>query len=126
MKGGDVVLLQALKALAAAGVLDGLNVVVVMTGDEEDAGPAAVAASRAALVDAAAGRAVALGFEDGPGNPRFAVTSRRGTASWTLRVTGTTAHSSQMFRPDIGYGANFEASRDPRRLPPRSSRARST
>jgi glutamate carboxypeptidase len=110
MKGGDVVLLQALKALAAAGALDGLNVAVVMTGDEEAPGRP-LAASRAALLNAARGAAAAIGFEDGPGDPRFAVTSRRGTASWTLRVTGTTAHSSQVFRSDIGPGAIFEVSR---------------
>jgi len=110
MKGGDVVLLQALKALAAAGALDGLNVAVVMTGDEEAPGRPLVA-SRAALLNAARGAAAAIGFEDGPGDPRFAVTSRRGTASWTLRVTGTTAHSSQVFRSDIGPGAIFEVSR---------------
>ncbi len=36
---------------------------------------------------------------------------RRGTSSWTLRVTGTPAHSSQVFRQDIGPGAIFEAAR---------------
>lgn len=30
---------------------------------------------------------------------------------WTLTVTGTPAHSSQVFREDIGAGAIFEASR---------------
>ncbi len=110
MKGGDVVLLQALKALAAAGALDDLNVAVVMTGDEEAPGRP-LAASRAALVGAARGTAAAIGFEDGPGDPRFAVTSRRGTTSWTLRVTATSAHSSQVFRSDIGPGAIFEVSR---------------
>jgi len=73
MKGGDVVLLQALKALAAAGALDDLNVSVVLTGDEEAPGRP-LAASRAALVDAARGVAAAIGFEDGPGDPRFANT----------------------------------------------------
>jgi glutamate carboxypeptidase len=110
MKGGDVVLLQALKSLAAAGVLDDLHVVVVMTGDEEAPGrPLAV--SRAALVNAARGALAAVGFEDGPGDPLYAVTSRRGSTSWTLRVSATTAHSSQVFRPDIGPGAIFEAAR---------------
>ena len=36
---------------------------------------------------------------------------RRGTTAWTLTVTGKPAHSSQIFRPDIGYGAIFEAAR---------------
>src|SRR5687768_13481439 len=38
MKGGDVIIVHALKALAAVKALDRLHVVVVMTGDEESAG----------------------------------------------------------------------------------------
>lgn len=110
MKGGDVIILAALKALKAAGALDDLNVIIVMTGDEEDSGEPQ-AAARAALVDAANGAQYALGFEDGPGDPRFAVTARRGTSSWTLRVKGKTGHSSQIFREELGYGANYELAR---------------
>ena len=110
MKGGDVIIIAALKALKAAGVLDGMNIVVVMTGDEEDSGePQAVA--RAALVNAAQGAEYALGFEDGPADPKFAVTARRGTSSWKLAVTAKTGHSSQIFRSDVGYGANYELAR---------------
>jgi glutamate carboxypeptidase len=110
MKGGDVIIIAALKALKTAGILDDMNVIVVMTGDEEDSGDPQVAA-RAALVDAATGAQYALGFEDGPGDPRFAVTARRGTSSWKLQVTGKTGHSSQIFRPELGYGANYELAR---------------
>ena len=68
MKGGDVIIVQALKALHAAGALDRMHVTVVMTGDEEVAGePQDVA--RAALVAAAKGVDVAIGFEDGAGDP---------------------------------------------------------
>lgn len=110
MKGGDVGIVQALKALKATGALDSLNVTVVMTGDEEDAGrPLAVA--RKALVDAAKGAAVAIGFEDGDGDPAHAVTARRGSTSWRLEVTGVTGHSSQIFGPDLGSGAIYEAAR---------------
>lgn len=110
MKGGDVVIIAALKALKAAGVLDQMNLIVVMTGDEEDSGePQALA--RAALVEAAKGAEYALGFEDGPADPKFAVTARRGTSSWKLAVTARTGHSSQIFRSDIGYGANYELAR---------------
>ena len=110
MKGGNVVLLYALKALHGAGLLDAMNVVVVLTGDEESAGePQALA--RAALVNAAKGAAAALGFEDGPGDPKTAVIARRGTAAWTLRIRAKPAHSSQIFRQDVGYGAIFEAAR---------------
>jgi len=110
MKGGDVIIVQALKALDGAGVLKNLNVIVVMTGDEEDSGDPQTLA-RAALVEAARGADYALGFEDGPGDPRYAVTARRGTSSWTLNVKGFPAHSSQIFRPDVGYGAIYEAAR---------------
>lgn len=110
MKGGDVIIVAALKALNTAGLLADMNVVVVMTGDEEDSGDPQSAA-RAALVDAAKGAQYALGFEDGPGDPKFAVTARRGTSSWKLAVKAKTGHSSQIFRQDIGYGANYELAR---------------
>jgi glutamate carboxypeptidase len=110
MKGGDVIIVQALKALQSIGALKTMNVVVVMTGDEEDAGDP-VSLARADLIAAAKGAAAAIGFEDGPGDPRTAVISRRGTTSWTLRVKGQPAHSSQIFREDIGPGAIFEAAR---------------
>jgi glutamate carboxypeptidase len=110
MKGGDVIMLSALKGLRAIDALAPLNVVVVMNGDEEAAG-APLSLARETLVSAATGAKVAIGFEDGPGDPRFAVTSRRSVSGWSLRVTGTAAHSSQVFRDDIGYGAIFEAAR---------------
>ena len=110
MKGGDVVIVQALKALKRVGLLDGLNITVVMTGDEEDAGRPLVVA-RKALVDAAQGAAVAIGFEDGDGDPAHAVVGRRGSTSWRLEVTGVTGHSSQIFGADLGAGAIYEAAR---------------
>jgi glutamate carboxypeptidase len=110
MKGGDVIIVAALKALHTAGALDRLNVIVVMTGDEEAAG-APLGTAREALVAAAAGAHAAIGFEDGPADPRFAVTARRSSSRWDLTVTATPAHSSQIFRSDVGYGAIFEASR---------------
>jgi glutamate carboxypeptidase len=110
MKGGDVVIIHALKALAAAGALKSMNIVVVMTGDEESAGdPQSLA--RQALLEAAEGAAAAIGFEDGDGNPKTAVIGRRGTSAWTLRVKGKPAHSSQVFREDLGFGAVFEMAR---------------
>ena len=110
MKGGNVIIVQALKALAAQGTLKSMNVTVVMTGDEEDAGEP-LDKAREALIQAAKGATYAIGFEDGPGDPKTAVISRRGTTSWTLRVKGKPAHSSQIFRADMGYGAIFEAAR---------------
>jgi glutamate carboxypeptidase len=110
MKGGDVIILQALAALDAAGALEDMHVTVVMTGDEEDGGRP-LAKSREALVAAAKGAEAAIGFEDGPGDPRYAVTARRGTMDWQLRVKGTPAHSSQIFSEEFGHGAIFEAAR---------------
>ncbi len=110
MKGGDVIALYALRALADAGVLAKMNVTVVFDGDEEESGTP-VAAARRALTDAAKGASVAIGFEDGAGDPKTAVVSRRGDASWTLRTGGVPAHSSQIFQPVVGAGAVYEASR---------------
>ncbi len=110
MKGGLVIICQALAALQSAGALGGLDVTVVLSGDEESAGDPQEKA-RASLVEAAKGRDVAIGFEDGAGDPRTAVIGRRGTTAWTLTVAGKPAHSSQIFRPEIGDGAIFEAAR---------------
>jgi glutamate carboxypeptidase len=110
MKGGDVIIIQALKALNAVGALKAMDVTVVMTGDEEDPGEPQRAA-REALVVAAKGKDIAIGFEDGDMNPKTAIVARRGTTSWQLRVKGTPAHSSQIFRKDVGAGAIFEAAR---------------
>jgi glutamate carboxypeptidase len=110
MKGGNVVMIAALRAIQAAGMLHEMNVIAVMTGDEEDAGEP-LSAARQALVTAAKGAEVAIGFEDGPADPKLAVTARRGTTGWEVRVKGAPAHSSQIFREDIGYGAVYELAR---------------
>ncbi len=110
MKGGDVIIVHALRALKDAGQLDKMNIVVVMTGDEEAAGrPLTVA--RRALTNAAQGATYALGFEDGPADPRYAVISRRSSTSWRLTTTGATGHSSQIFGEQLGFGAIYEAAR---------------
>lgn len=110
MKGGNVVMLLALGALRAAGVLDGLDVTVVLTGDEEESGDPLTLA-RAVLVEAAQVADVAIGFEDGDGDPRTAVVARRGFTGWTLTVAAKPAHSSLIFREGIGAGAIYEAAR---------------
>lgn len=110
MKGGNVVMVHALRALHSTGALKSMNIVVVLTGDEEAAGRP-LSASRAALVKAAQGADVAIGFEDGDGDPKTAVIGRRGTTNWQLRVKGKPAHSSQIFNAENGYGAVFEAAR---------------
>jgi len=110
MKGGDVIIVSALKALRSAGVLDELSIRVVLMGDEENRGePHEIA--NAALIEAANWADVAIGFEDGDGNPETIVVSRRGSTSWQLKVSGTPAHSSQVFQPEVGYGAIYETAR---------------
>jgi glutamate carboxypeptidase len=110
MKGGNVVMLLALRALREGGVLDGMDVRVYLGGDEEDSGTP-LAASRAALLAAAEGAEVAVGFEDGDGSFDHAVIARRGVEEWRLSVTGKPAHSSLILNPEIGAGAIYEAAR---------------
>ena len=110
MKGGDVIIVAALRALKQAGMLPRLNITIVYHGDEEDAG-APLTEARRTLIEAARGASAAIGFEDGPGDPHLAVISRRGDESWTLRTTGTPAHSSQIFQKEVGAGAVYEATR---------------
>ncbi|MDB4877675.1 MAG: peptidase [Gemmatimonadetes bacterium] len=108
MKGGDVAIIYALKALDAAGALDNTSITVIMTGDEEAAGdPLSVA--RAPLIDAAKHSDIALGFEGG--NPSDATVARRGASSWLLTVSGKGAHSAGIFSQGAGYGAIYEAAR---------------
>ena len=110
MKGGDVVALTALKALARVSLLDALSVTVVFTGDEEDPGEP-VDQARKALREAATGADIAIGFEDGSGDPRTAIVSRRGSTGWTLTTAGQPAHSSQVFTEKVGAGAVYEIAR---------------
>ena len=108
MKGGDVAMILALKALKQTGALDQIQVIVIMTGDEESAGrPLTV--SRKDLLDAARRSDVALGFEGG--DARTATIARRGASGWILTVKGRQGHSSAIFREGAGYGAIFEAAR---------------
>lgn len=108
MKGGDVVLLYALKALADVGALKNTRVIVMLTGDEEAAGRP-VDISRGDMVAAAKRSDLALSFEGARGND--ATVGRRGSSSWQLEVTGNTGHSSQIFKERMGAGAILEASR---------------
>ena len=69
MKGGDVILVQTLRALSSAGLLDRLAITVVLSGDEEKPGDPLELARRT-LVAAARTAEIAIGFEDGDGKPR--------------------------------------------------------
>lgn len=108
MKGGDVVLIYALKALHAAGALEGTQVIVVMTGDEESLADQ-VEVSRAPLIAAAKRSDIALVFEGG--RVGEGTVARRGASSWSLEVTGPTGHSSGIFSAAMGSGAIYEAAR---------------
>ena len=110
MKGGNVVMLLALRALGDAGLLDRMQITVVLMGDEEDSGEP-LSLARADLVEAARWADIAIGFEDGDDDPRTAVIGRRGVMDWTLRTSGTPSHSSQIFQPEVGSGAIYEAAR---------------
>ncbi|MDJ0706115.1 MAG: M20/M25/M40 family metallo-hydrolase [Leptolyngbyaceae cyanobacterium MO_188.B28] len=112
MKSGNVVILYALRAMQAAGVLDGVQLQVFYTGDEEEPGrPLSI--SRKELIEAGKWADVALGFEaavhsDGTD---WATVARRSAAAWRLEVKGRQAHSSRVFSEDVGAGAIFEAAR---------------
>jgi glutamate carboxypeptidase len=110
MKGGDVIVVYALRALKEAKQLDKMNITIVLHGDEEESGTP-LELARATLVEAAKGATAALGFEDGSGDPKTAMTSRRGAGSWSLISTGTPSHSGQIFTPEVGAGAVFESAR---------------
>ncbi|HEV8629061.1 MAG TPA: M20/M25/M40 family metallo-hydrolase, partial [Thermoanaerobaculia bacterium] len=77
---------------------------------EEDAGTP-LSLARGDLLAAAAGADAALGFEDGDGKPEHAVVARRGAIDWKLTTRGTPSHSSQIFQPEVGAGAVYEAAR---------------
>ena len=103
-KGGIAVIVAALRAMQAAGTLKNANITVFMTGDEEDAGnPLTI--SRRDLIAEGKKADAALDFEDlaqedGPNGPvDMGSTARRSAGSWTLTVTGRSAHSA-------GVGAN--------------------
>ncbi|MGW8264842.1 MAG: M20/M25/M40 family metallo-hydrolase [Longimicrobiales bacterium] len=112
MKGGDVAILYALKALQRIGALDHASIVVALTGEEESPG-LPLALSRKDLVDAGRWADVALGFEGGvkEGETEYATVARRSSTDWTLEVNGTTGHSSRIFSEELGAGAVFEAAR---------------
>ncbi len=110
MKGGNVIMVQALRALRGSGQLDKLNIRVVLTGDEENSGePEAL--SKQALLEAGDWADIAIGFENAKGDPKYAAISRRGAGGWHLKVTAKPAHSSQIFKPEVGAGAIYEVAR---------------
>jgi glutamate carboxypeptidase len=112
MKGGDVIIVEALRALKRVGALDGRRIAVMLTGDEEEAGdPKTV--SRGDMVELAKRSDVALSFEGSITNKdgmAAATVGRRSTAFFELEIKGRQAHSMGVFGPG-GYGAVYEAAR---------------
>ncbi|SIQ29026.1 M20/M25/M40 family metallo-hydrolase [Maribacter ulvicola] len=109
MKGGDVIVLYALKALRENGLLDDAQIIVAYTGDEESAG-SPLSKSRYDLIEAAKRSDIGLGFENSTGF-NYATVARRGSSGWKVEVAGKRAHSSGIFSEDTGAGAIFEMSR---------------
>jgi glutamate carboxypeptidase len=109
MKGGDVVMIIALQALHAQGLLKDADIIAYLTGDEEHAAnPREI--SRADFIESAKQTDIALAFEGANGLNSVA-TARRGASGWTLNVKAKTGHSSGVFTPNAGYGAIYEAAR---------------
>ncbi len=109
MKGGDVIVLFALKALHENGLLNNAQIIVAFTGDEESTGKP-LDISRRDLVNAAKRSDIALGFETSTGF-NYATVARRGSSGWEVEVEGKRAHSSGIFNEKVGAGAIFEMSR---------------
>ena len=108
IKGGNLIIIAALRALHAAGALTDTQIIVMMTGDEEAVGrPVEVA--RAELFAAARRSDLALAFEGAIAHT--GTVARRGSASWEIEVQGATGHSSAIWTTAMGAGSVYEASR---------------
>lgn len=88
MKGGLAVIRCALSALADAGALATLPIVVVSVSDEEVGSPS----SAPHLRELAAGAACALVFESGRANDMI-ITRRKGVGAMTVTMHGKAAHA---------------------------------
>jgi glutamate carboxypeptidase len=109
MKGGNVIILFALRALAENNLLDNAQIIAAFTGDEEATGKPLIK-SRYHLIEAGKRSDIALGFENSTGFDNATI-ARRGSSDWRVDVTGVRAHSSEIFSESIGAGAIFEMSR---------------
>ncbi len=111
IKGGIVVILDALHALKDAGLLDKANVTVFLSGDEEKPGHP-LATARRDLIAAGKASDLALDFEamSREGDKDTIHIGRRGALAWRLSATGTSGHSSGV-GVGGGYGAVYEVAR---------------
>jgi glutamate carboxypeptidase len=108
MKGGDVLVIAALKALQQQKLLDNTSITVYFTGDEENAGEPRLV-SRGDFIERSKRHDIALAFEGATGLNTVA-TARRGASEWKLEVTAQQSHSSGIFGK-AGYGSIYEAAR---------------
>jgi glutamate carboxypeptidase len=109
-KGGIAVIVAALRAMQAAGTLKNANITVFLTGDEEDAG-SPITLARRDLIAEGKKADVALDFEDlavQDGKDMGSI-ARRSAGSWTLTVTGHSAHSAGVGVDN--YGAIYDLAR---------------
>jgi glutamate carboxypeptidase len=111
MKGGLAIILSSLKALNSVGALNGANIVVFLTGDEERHGEP-ISISRRDLIAAGKRSDAALEFEAGvrQAGHDMASIARRSSYSWNLKTTGNTGHSAGVFG-EAGFGAIYELAR---------------
>jgi glutamate carboxypeptidase len=109
-KGGIAVIVAALRAMQAAGALKHANITVFLTGDEEDAG-SPIALARRDLIAEGKRADVAIDFEPLAQDHGLDMgsTARRSAGSWTLTVTGRSAHSAGVGAGN--YGAIYEMTR---------------
>jgi glutamate carboxypeptidase len=107
-KGGVAVMIAALRAMQATGMLRQANVTIVLTGDEEDAGSPQLLARRD-LVAAGKAADVALDFEGlaRDNGQDMGSVARRSSGDWVLTVRARSAHSSGV-GGQSGYGAIYE------------------
>ena len=109
MKGGNVVILYALKALNELNLLRNASITIAFIGDEESTGKP-LSISRKDLIEAGKEADIALGYENASGFD-YATIARRGASGWTVETQGVRAHSSSIFNEQVGAGAIFEMSR---------------
>lgn len=109
MKGGDVIVLYALKALSELNLLKRASITVAFTGDEESTGKP-LSISRKSLIEAGKKADIALGFETATSFDNATI-ARRGASGWRVETQGKRAHSSGVFNARVGAGAIFEMSR---------------
>ena len=96
MKGGIVVMLEAVRAVQQAGGLPRLKLRIVLVGDEEVGSPE----GRAVIQTHTKGASQALVFEAGRAADKI-ITSRKGTGSATVIATGKAAHAANGHREGV-------------------------